>query len=66
MLGKTQPCAVDFGHTNGIQAASAAGRPEGRQKAAGDLGKVLRRATGGGGGATDFMWMAMVLGMSPR
>lgn len=64
MLGKTQPCGVDFGHTNGIQAASAAGRPEGRQKTAGDLGKVLRRATGGG--ATNLMWVAMVLGMFPR
>lgn len=64
MLGRTQPCAVEFGHTNGIQAASAAGRPDGRQTPETGFTKAPHRATGGTG--LDFVWMAMAWGMFPR
>lgn len=63
MLGKTQPVADEFDRSHGIS-ASAAGRPDGRQKQSGDLGRALRRVTPGGTGS--FLLAAIMLGLFPR
>lgn len=64
MLGKTQPCGVDFGHINGIQAASAAGRPDGKQKP--DNGPIKAQRLVTTDTSMNYMMMAMVWGLFPR
>lgn len=65
MLGTTEPCTPFFGRADGMKAASAAGRPDGRRQAAGDFSKSSRRTKGSGDGL-NWLFIAYTLGAYPR
>jgi hypothetical protein len=65
MLGTTGPSAPFLGSTDGIKAASAAGRPDGRRQAADDFSKSSRRKQKSGGGM-NIALLAFIFGMHPR
>ena len=67
MLGTLNPSVPTIGDTDGMKAASAAGRPDGGRKATtGDFTRSashrsLKRSSG-----LDFAYMAVMLGLFPR